>query len=329
MSIVFAERLKLLRTRKCVNQKELAELLNITQTQVSYYEKGKAVPPFHSLIALADYFSVSIDYLVGRVDDMPLFDQRLNRLFTDSLKNANYKLSIGQFASMCGASVDQVQAWMDGKSEPDSNTLKKIAATFNVTVDWLAGKTDVLYKGKTLRTKESLSIDDLNVLTGVDAYVLSQYEAGDVDNFNPDALARLCYYFDCTPNYLLGLSDFSRGQDSPSTFDSTLISEINELISSALESEMNTRKNYHRQINHLRSFLAFKLQQVREEKHLSHDDLLQKLGHGPFPLPITTKEIAAYEQGIKTMDIYTLTAFCAVFEVSPVHFIGLEGQVNV
>ena len=108
-----------------------------------------------------------------------------------------------------------------------------------------------------------------------------------------------------------------------------MIPEINELINSVSESEMSARKNYHRQINHLRSFLAFKLQQVREEKHLSHDDLLQKLGHGPFPLPITVKEIAAYEQGIKTMDIYTLTAFCAVFEVSPVHFIGLEGQVKV
>lgn len=65
----FAGRLKALRSAKGATQEDLATLLNVTQTQVSYYEKEKAFPPFHALIILADYFAVSVDYLLDRSDD--------------------------------------------------------------------------------------------------------------------------------------------------------------------------------------------------------------------------------------------------------------------
>lgn len=44
----------------------VAEEINITQQQLSSYEKGKAIPSLLSMIALADFYDVSIDYLVGR-----------------------------------------------------------------------------------------------------------------------------------------------------------------------------------------------------------------------------------------------------------------------
>ena len=66
---LFAERLKELRKQKKVYQKELAHLLQITERQFSSYEAGKVDPPTSKLIALADYFDVSLDYLVGRSDD--------------------------------------------------------------------------------------------------------------------------------------------------------------------------------------------------------------------------------------------------------------------
>ena len=65
----FTERLKTLRQEKKHNQKDLAILLNITQTQFSYYEKGKSVPPLQTLIILSDFFGVSTDYLLDRSDD--------------------------------------------------------------------------------------------------------------------------------------------------------------------------------------------------------------------------------------------------------------------
>lgn len=47
-------------------QKELATYLNITQTTYSKYELGKINIPIEVYIKLADYYDVTIDYLVGR-----------------------------------------------------------------------------------------------------------------------------------------------------------------------------------------------------------------------------------------------------------------------
>lgn len=50
-------------------QAELAEYLNVKQTTYSKYELGKINIPVEILIKLADYYDVSIDYLVGRSKD--------------------------------------------------------------------------------------------------------------------------------------------------------------------------------------------------------------------------------------------------------------------
>lgn len=47
-------------------QVQLAEYLNVKQTTYSKYELGKINVPVDVLIKLADYYDVSIDYLVGR-----------------------------------------------------------------------------------------------------------------------------------------------------------------------------------------------------------------------------------------------------------------------
>jgi transcriptional regulator with XRE-family HTH domain len=64
----FYERLKQLRKSKKVTQKALALAINVTERYSQEMEYGKTKPGFDILVALADYFDVSIDYLVGRSD---------------------------------------------------------------------------------------------------------------------------------------------------------------------------------------------------------------------------------------------------------------------
>lgn len=64
--IIFAERLKELRKKRKISQTVLANLLQVSQRQISYYESAQDTPSLPSLIAIADYFDVSLDYLVGR-----------------------------------------------------------------------------------------------------------------------------------------------------------------------------------------------------------------------------------------------------------------------
>jgi transcriptional regulator with XRE-family HTH domain len=65
----FAERLKLLRKQKGLTQVKIAEFLGCTEQHYQRIEYGKINIPTLDLIALADYFDVSLDYLVGRSDD--------------------------------------------------------------------------------------------------------------------------------------------------------------------------------------------------------------------------------------------------------------------
>ena len=65
---VFSDNIKKLRKVKGVTQKQLAEELNISENGFQNYELDTRKPYNDILIALADYFDVSIDYLVGRTD---------------------------------------------------------------------------------------------------------------------------------------------------------------------------------------------------------------------------------------------------------------------
>jgi len=49
--------------------KDLADYLEVQVRNVQRYLKGEQIPPSLKLIAIADYFDVSIDYLVGRTDN--------------------------------------------------------------------------------------------------------------------------------------------------------------------------------------------------------------------------------------------------------------------
>lgn len=62
-------RLRELRKSHGQKQKQLADLLGVSQMQISRYERGKQEPDIKTLIKLANYYGVTIDYLVGRDDE--------------------------------------------------------------------------------------------------------------------------------------------------------------------------------------------------------------------------------------------------------------------
>jgi len=60
------ERLAALRESRTLTQKELAQLTKISRSRLSLYETDKREPDLQTLKQLADFFNVTIDYLVGR-----------------------------------------------------------------------------------------------------------------------------------------------------------------------------------------------------------------------------------------------------------------------
>lgn len=62
----FGELLAELRQDKKMTQHELAEIMHVSTGTISNYENGVHFPDVEKLISLADYFSVTTDYLLGR-----------------------------------------------------------------------------------------------------------------------------------------------------------------------------------------------------------------------------------------------------------------------
>lgn len=66
MKTVFSERLLELRHEKEINQIELASKIGVSKGLISLWENGLRDPTMSNLIAIADYFGVTLDYLTGR-----------------------------------------------------------------------------------------------------------------------------------------------------------------------------------------------------------------------------------------------------------------------
>lgn len=63
------QRLRNLREDRDLNQTAVAKLLHVSQTTYSRYESGTLDIPSGSLIALADFYGTSVDYLLGLTDE--------------------------------------------------------------------------------------------------------------------------------------------------------------------------------------------------------------------------------------------------------------------
>ena len=83
---MFGRRLKELRLEKKINQSELGEIMGISPSTVGMYERDQRFPDKDTLGKIADYFEVSVDYLLGRTDERnlqiekPKFDEGITTI---------------------------------------------------------------------------------------------------------------------------------------------------------------------------------------------------------------------------------------------------------
>lgn len=66
---MFGRKLKELRLERKINQSELGEIIGISPSTVGMYERDQRFPDKDILSKIADYFEVSVDYLLGRTDE--------------------------------------------------------------------------------------------------------------------------------------------------------------------------------------------------------------------------------------------------------------------
>ena len=69
---VLSDRIKELRVKNGLSQHDLDTVLGFNDAPISDFERGSCFPKYETLLALADFFQVSLDYITGRSDDATL-----------------------------------------------------------------------------------------------------------------------------------------------------------------------------------------------------------------------------------------------------------------
>lgn len=98
------ERLKILRKLKNKNQSDVASFLGLTAQAYGHYESGRRQPDPETITKLADYFSVTTDYLLGRTDSP-------NLAIPKEMEGIGVAFSSG--ISMEGLNADQIEDVMN------------------------------------------------------------------------------------------------------------------------------------------------------------------------------------------------------------------------
>lgn len=75
----FGERLRYLRKGRGLQQGELGELFGLSPSAIGSYERGLREPSYRHLIAFAEYFNVSIDYLLGTTEERMTLDEYISQ----------------------------------------------------------------------------------------------------------------------------------------------------------------------------------------------------------------------------------------------------------
>ncbi|WP_254434135.1 helix-turn-helix domain-containing protein [Halobacillus sp. Marseille-Q1614] len=84
---IIGKRIKHLRDRNNLSQKRVSESIGVSNVQLSRYESGSRQPDYETLQKIADYFDVSTDYLLGRINSHNLTPRKENDF--DSLSEIN------------------------------------------------------------------------------------------------------------------------------------------------------------------------------------------------------------------------------------------------
>lgn len=127
--MAFAPMLKQLREQNQLSQKDIAEYLGITRQAVAAYELAKREPDYEVLKKLADYFKVSIDYLLGRASCRDVNAITVGRNIEIIRGKFTHKELSKDISEKLGALIfpDMLELYEKGERMPFVGTLKILA----------------------------------------------------------------------------------------------------------------------------------------------------------------------------------------------------------
>ena len=138
----FAETLEELIFDRGMAAKSLSEALGYEPSTITRYLRGERVPTVENLVSLADYFSCSTDFLLGRTETSnalnfkpcPPFNERLEWLLK------HFKCSSYKIYNETGISKSRYYDWKNGKRIPTVDNIIRLAELFDCSTDFVLGR---------------------------------------------------------------------------------------------------------------------------------------------------------------------------------------------
>ena len=141
------ERLLYLREEKELTQKELGEIFNVDRSIISKWEIDSVTIPLKQLNNYANYFNVSLDYLTGLSNIKEstktikeLNKQKIGQNIKQVRKEKN--LTLRALAKELNTTSSTISAYETGKTLILTAFAYQIAKKYNISLDWLLGKSN-------------------------------------------------------------------------------------------------------------------------------------------------------------------------------------------
>ena len=138
----FAENLSALMEEKNLNAPALGKILNMDRSSITRYLRGERLPNYHFFTSIIEYFNVSADVLLGRLDycDVQKFQpvQPFGATFRkalDETHTSQYELQKNLHLSSA-----TTHAWLNDIRIPSIGHLDQLADYMEVSVDYLLGR---------------------------------------------------------------------------------------------------------------------------------------------------------------------------------------------
>jgi len=204
----FGNILKELRSNCGLTQFQLAKILDISKSNISKYEAGSVEPNMDTLIRIANYFNVSVDYLFGNdTHDCHaqnnnninkahestgenffffFFDEEniLRNIFTNRIKSAiaDIGLSENDFKKTVPIGIEKATSFLEGNGEPTANDLIELSQFLDTSIDYLLGQIPKLNREerKLLNSFVKLNTDQKDIIIGKTKELLIQQEFSSV-----------------------------------------------------------------------------------------------------------------------------------------------------
>ena len=148
MQILFGERLEILMSDEKVSKRKLSLNTGVDRKSIGSYLRGICLPRFDALAKIADFFEVSVDYMLG-LEEESIYCYKttcqtnaIPNVFVGRLKELmlEKKLSQGKLAKKLNMQQASISKWIRFRTMPETAVFIELARVFDCTVDYLIGR---------------------------------------------------------------------------------------------------------------------------------------------------------------------------------------------